>query len=268
MSIPQANNLANNLSKNLAENFHAAFSVQEDSQSLAWLTAHRQSAFDQFRENGFPTRRLENWKYTDVTPITKTGFELANVNHNSIKPAELDAIRYGQENSHEAVFINGRFSSEHSSIGSLSDNVIIGSLREALSNTPALLETSLNQCIDSEHHIFAALNTAFFNDGAFIYVPDNVVIEEPIVLYFISSNAGNKLSTTPRNLIVLGKRAQANVIESFHGLKDVISFTNIITEIETAEGAVLEHYKVQQENTDSFHIGGTHLKQHSNSRVE
>lgn len=264
---------------NLAENFHAAFLAQQEtkslngSKSLAWLAAHRQCAFDQFQENGFPTRRHENWKYTDVTPITKTGFVLANAEygsagHNFVEQRELDALRFDQKNTHELVFINGQFSSEHSNIGVLADNVIIGSLRAALTDTPALLEPRLNQCINSEDHIFAALNTALFSDGAFVYVPDNVVIEEPIVIYFISSNSEQMLTTTPRNLIVLGKHAQANVIESFHGLKDVVNFTNTITEIETDDGAILEHYKVQQENTDSFHIGGTHIKQHRNSCVE
>ena len=264
MSTAQVNNLANNL----AENYQSAFAEQKGANALPWLTAHRQTAFDQFQDAGFPTRRHENWKYTDVSSITRTGFVLANTEHNLIAEGDLDAILYGQKNSHEVVFINGQFSSKHSNIGALPDNVIIGSLREALLNTPELLETSLNQCIDSEHHIFAALNTAFFSDGAFIYIPDSIVIEEPVVLYFISSLADESLAMAPRNLIVMGANAQANVIESFHGLEGVISFTNTITEIDTAEGAVLEHYKIQQDNTDSFHIGGTHLKQHRNSRVE
>ncbi len=252
----------------LTENFQSAFSTRQGACALPWLSAHRQSAFDQFQDAGFPTRRHENWKYTDVSSITKTGFVLANADHNLIAEGELDTILYGQKNSHEVVFINGQFSSKHSKIGSLPDNVIIGSLREALHNSPELLETSLNQYIDNEHHIFSALNTALFNDGAFVYVPDNIVIEAPIVIYYVSSDNNVKLATSPRNLIVLGKNAQANVIESFHGLEGVIGFTNTVTEIETAESAILEHYKVQQENTESFHIGGTHLKQHRNSRVE
>lgn len=264
MNSPQVNNLTNKL----AENYAAAFSAQRGIDTLPWLTAHRQSAFDQFQDAGFPTRRHENWKYTDVSSITKTGFVLANADHNLIGENDFDTILYGQKNSHEIVFINGQFSSRHSNIGTLPDNVIVGSLREALRNTPELLETSLNQCIDYEHHIFAALNTAFFNDGAFIYVPDNIVIKDPIVVYFISSFSDKKLAMAPRNLIVMGKHAQANVIESFHGLKGIVSFTNTITEIETAEGALLDYYKVQQESVDSFHIGGTHLKQHRNSRVE
>lgn len=270
MSSPQVNILA--------ENFHAAFSAHQDAnavgdlKSLSWLSAHRQSAFDQFQKEGFPTRHHENWKYTDVSRITKTGFITANPTHNAIQTDELDKLKFNTENCHELVFINGQFSAEHSDIGSLDDQVVIGSLRDALKNTPELIEKRFNQFAKKNHsrenHVFAALNTAFFHDGAFIYVPDNVVIEEPIVLYFVSSNTEQTLTTAPRNLIIMGKNAQASVIESFHGLKGVVSFTNTITEIETEDGAVLEHYKVQQENTDSFHIGGTHLKLHRNSRVE
>jgi len=262
----------------LSENFQAAFLAQQEtdaldgSKSLAWLVAHRQSAFDQFQEAGFPTRRHENWKYTDVSRITKTGFVTANSADNAIQADELDKLKFNTENCHELVFINGQFSVEHSDIGSLDDHVVIGSLRVALKNTPELIENRFNRFAREnqirENYIFAALNTAFFCDGAFIYVPDNVVIEDPIVIYYISSHNEVKLVTTPRNLIIVGKNAQAKVIESFHGLKGVVSFTNTITEIETADGSVLEHYKIQQENTDSFHIGGTHIKQHRDSRVE
>ncbi len=253
---------------NLADNFHMSFSAQQDVGSPPWLSVCRQTAFDQFRKTGFPTRRHENWKYTDVSTITKTGYELANSKHNLINENELENILYAQENSHEIVFVNGHFSAEHSNIGTLPDNVIVGSLRAMLSSAPELLETSLNQCVDNENHVFAALNTAFFNDGVFIHVPDNTSIDEPVVVYFISGDIEKSLAIAPRNLIVMGKHTQAEVIESFHGLKDVVSFTNTVTEIETAEGAVLEHYKIQQESIESFHIGGTHLKQHGNSRVE
>ncbi len=261
----------------LAENFHSAFSAHQGVNDLPWLAAHRQSAFDQFKEAGFPTRRHENWKYTDVSRITKTGFVSADASHNIIQADDLDSLKFNTENSHELVFINGQYSAEHSNIGSLDDKVVIGSLADALKNTPGLIENKFNQFASEDHsrknhtrenHIFAALNTALFNDGAFIYVPDNIIIEAPIVIYYVSSNNEEKLATTPRNLIIMDKNAQANVIESFHGLEGVVSFTNTITEIDTAEGAMLEHYKVQQENTDSFHIGGTHLKQHRNSRVE
>lgn len=269
MTSPQANILT--------ENFQSAFSTRQGAFALPWLSAHRQSAFDQFQEVGFPTRRHENWKYTDVSRITKTGFVSADATHNVIQAADLDKLKFNAENSHELVFINGQFSAEHSDIGSLDDKVIIGSLADALKNTPELIEDRFNQFASTDHtgenqtredHIFAALNTALFNDGAFVYVPDNIVIEAPIVIYYVSSDNNVKLATSPRNLIVLGKNAQANVIESFHGLEGVIGFTNTVTEIETAESAILEHYKVQQENTESFHIGGTHLKQHRNSRVE
>ena len=256
----------------LAKNFQSAFSAQKGIDSMPWLAVHRQSAFDQFQKMGFPTRRHENWKYTDVSRITKTGFVSANATHNIIQATDLDKLKFNAENSYELVFINGQYSAEHSDVGNLDDNVIISSLADALINTPELIEDRFNQFAGEnfawEDHVFAALNTALFNDGAFIYVPDNIVIEAPIVIYYVSNDNKEKLATTPRNLIIMGKNAQANVIESFHGLEGVVSFTNTITEIDTAEGAVLEHYKVQQENTDSFHIGGTHLKQHRNSRVE
>lgn len=255
------------MSSPLEESFQSAFAAQKGMDSIPWLAAHRKSAFDQFQQAGFPTRHHENWKYTDISRITKTGFVSADASHHAIQTADLNQRKFHAEGNHELVFVNGQFSSEHSNIGKLADKVIIGSLAKALKQKPELVKDKFNQLV-SKGHVFAALNTALFNDGAFIYVPDNIVMEKPVIIYYISSDKQEKLTTAPRNLIIMGKHTQMNVIESFHGLQGVINFTNTITEIDIEEGANLAHYKVQQENTDSFHIGGTHLKQHRNSRVE
>lgn len=256
------------MSKSLVENYAAAFSMVHKAESLPWLAAYRQDAFDQLQEISWPTRRHENWKYTDLTGFSEIGFQFGADQSTGITQEYFDALRFEQENTHQLVFINGQYSSEYSNIGTLVEHTNISNLRSALINTPSLCEKVFNQCVCSEQHIFATLNTALFSDGAFIYVPDSTIIEQPITLYFISNSMEQKLVTMPRNLIVLGKQAQASVIESFHGLEGAVSFTNTITEIETADGAVLEHYKIQQEAGEGFHIGGTHLKQHRSSRVE
>lgn len=250
----------------LTEYYLAAFAAQQGNETLPWLKLHRQQALAQLQNTGLPTRRHEHWKYNDVATIRDALFSFSDGKDDLIKHDEMDILGLGWENTHELVFINGHYSSEHSNIGELADNVYIGSLRAALSDKATLLENSFNQCVQGEQHVFAALNTICFNDGAFIYVPDHVQIELPVVVHFVSSNSQEKLLTAPRNLIVMGKNTQLSIVENFYGGAD--GFTNPITEVEIDTGATLEYCKVHQKNSQGIHIGGTHFRQQQDSHVE
>lgn len=241
--------------------------MQHDAEPLSWLKTHRKHAFEQLQQMGWPTRQQELWKYTNTSSITDTNFLFAGTKHDAIKQSDLDSILLKQENIHELVFINSQYKAEYSNIGTLADGVSIGSFSANLIQQPMLIENIFNQFADQQH-AFAALNTACFTDGAFIHVPDGVVIEEPIIVYFISSDAKEHLLNTPRSLIMLGKHAQASVIENFYSLEGTKIFTNAVTEIHTAEDARLEYYKVQQGGSNSFHIGGTYIKQSRNSYLK
>lgn len=251
----------------LKESYINACTMQHNAEPLPWLKTHRKHAFEQLQQMGWPTRKQELWKYTNTAPITDTNFLFANTTHNAIKQSDLDDILLKQENTHKLVFINSQYNTEYSNIGTLANGVSIGNFRDILEQQPTLIENIFNQFADQQH-AFAALNTACFTDGAFIHVPDDVVIEKPIIVYFISNNAQEQLLNIPRNLIILGKHAQASVMESFYSLKETKNFTNAVTEIHTAEGSKLEYYKITQGNSNSFHIGGTYIKQSRNSSLK
>ena len=243
--------------------------MQHDAEPLPWLKTHRKHAFDQLQKTGWPVRKQELWKYTNTASITDTNFLFADARHNTIKQSDLDAILLKQENTHELVFINGQYNAEHSNIDTLADGVKIGNFSTSLAQQPRLIENIFNQFADQQH-AFAALNTACFTDGAFIHVPDGIVIEKPIIVYFISSSTEEPLLNAPRNLIMLGKHAQANVIENFYSLEseNCTNLTNAVTEIHVEEGARLEYYKVQQGGNNNFYIGGTYINQNRNSYLK
>ncbi len=249
----------------LAQRYSSAF-VDVRATAPDWLAAERADAFARFQTAGFPTRRDELWKYTDVSPITGADLAPTNGERDYTANVDLATLGYGEHDARVLVFIDGRYVPAASHVGSLADGVVIGSVREVLAKTPTLIQAHLDQCVAADH-VFAALNTAFFEDGAYIRIPDGVAVEQPIMLYFVASQAAQRLALHPRNLIVMGRHAEAKIVESFHSMTGG-GFTNAITEIETHDGAVLEHYKVQQAHNESFHIGGTHLKQHRDSRVE
>ena len=244
---------------------HARF--QNDSTS--WLNQQRQSAIDVLGKNGFPSTRHEAWKYTDVRSLLKRNFTVADdVSPEKLNEAQLKEIRYPGLECHELIFVNGHFSADLSSPESSSAGGIVCSLASANNENKQLIETYINQFARSEKHGFAALNGAFVVDGGFVHVPDNVELELPIHLIFISNSADKSFITHPRNLIVLGANAKATVIESYVGFDDAEYCTNTVTEIVTGQGSTLEHYKLQQESNKSFHIGYLHAVCKKDSRLD
>jgi len=244
---------------------HARF--QND--STAWLNQQRQTAIDVVGENGFPSTRHEAWKYTDVRSLLKRNFSVADETSSAtLSETQLNEVRYTGLACHELIFVNGHFSADLSSADLNSSGGNVCSLASANDENKALIETYINQFARSEKHGFAALNGAFVVDGGFIHVPANVEIELPIHLIFIANSADKSFITHPRNLIVLGDNAKATVIESYVGFDDAEYCTNTVTEIVTGQGSSLEHYKLQQESSKSFHIGYLHAVCKKDSRLD
>ncbi len=234
----------------------------------AWLNPQRQSAIESLQQTGFPDLRQENWKYTNIGPITKRKFITTDANFNGLTPAQLDGVRFSEMDCHELVFDNGNYSASLSTLHKLPKGVIIQSLSEALTDNRTVIEPYLNRYAKSDKDGFVALNTAFLESGAFIFIPDNVYIEEPVHLLFLANKQPQAFVTHQRNLLVLGKNARATVIESYVGFDEAEYFTNTITEITLASSAVLEHYKLQQESQRGYHIGKLYAHHQRDSRVE
>lgn len=235
-----------------------------------WLDGQRRSAFESFRQSGFPSKRDEDWKYTDVRPITKRNFILGAAADNTIDRAYVDGLGYKDLDCHELVFVNGRYSEELSRLGDLEEGLILQSLKQAMDSGNEKLQAHLNQD-KVDKNGFIALNAAFVSDGVFIYVPDNVCVGKPVNLLFLSDKQEQSFVSHLRNIIVMGKQTKATVVENYIGVDDAEYFTNTLTVVDSDEGAILEHYKLQQESLASYHIGNlnavlnrdSHLESHS-----
>lgn len=232
------------------------------------IQQQRQSAIELFRQNGFPTTRQENWKYTDVRSIARHSFSTTVDPGIELAAQNLAKIQFKELDCHELVIFNGQYSPKHSRTGVLPEGVIVCDLAEALGRYDELLTQYIAHYADNNVSAFTALNTAFIQNGCFIFVPDNVVIEKPINILYLSGMVTHGLATLPRNVIVLGKNAEATVIESYIGIDDSNYFTNTVTETSLAAGSRLTHYKVQQESRESYHIGSFYVCQEKNSRCQ
>ena len=136
------------------------------------------------------------------------------------------------------------------------DGVIVCGLAEALQKHPQLVEPHLARHADFKRNAFAALNTAFLRDGAFVYVPANVAVEAPIDLSSVVAalDQNHPYVWHRRALVVLGRTARATVVESFGGSSGAY-FTNAVTEIVVGDNAELDHYKIQEEGPEAYHVG-------------
>jgi Fe-S cluster assembly protein SufD len=223
----------------------------------AWLRRTRQQAADRFQALGFPTTGDEEWRFTSVAPIVDGGFALAENGLAAISTMDLTPFRLGDLASAELVFVNGRYAPGLSTLGALPKGVRVGSLASALAGDS--VEPYLARVAGFERRAFTALNTALFIDGAFIHVPANVAIAAPIHVLFIATADGRPTMAHPRVLLVVSESGQATVVESYVGPKADRYFTNAVTEVVVGENASVDHYKVQRESFEAFHIGTMHV---------
>jgi Fe-S cluster assembly protein SufD len=229
----------------------------------AWLQTLRKQGMARFQALGFPTTKNEDWHFTSVAPIAERAFRPAAPGA-AIERADIDRFNFGESNWHTLVFVNGAFSRDLSSDAGLGDNVRVTSLAGAIKAGIAGIDRHIGKIAAFEQHAFTALNTAFMNDGAFIEIAADAVVEQPIHLLFVSDGEG---VSYPRNLIITGRHSRAAVIESYVSLGSGGYFTNAVTEISLGEGSRLDHYKLQRESESAFHVGTVQVREARDSQL-
>ena len=224
----------------------------------SWLVKLRQNGMDRFLKLGFPTPDLEEWRFTNVRPLVETAFEAATEEGLAkITPDQMENLKHLPLNPMEGcdlVFVNGHFSPRLSSIFNLPRGVRVESLKRVLREEPERVEPFLGRLSAIDQQPFAALNTAFIDDGAYVFLPKGTSFKHPIHLVFLSYPNGQATLSHPRNLIVLEDFSEAAVVESHVGLGKTPYFNNPLTEISLGEAARLEHYKLQGESEAAFHF--------------
>ena len=230
-----------------------------------WLQDLRDHAASRFVELGFPSTRDEDWRFTNISPIASTEFRLAPPS--KLHAEVLDTFLYADA-TFRVVILNGRFSPELSRTTGLPAGMKFGSLASAVIEQADVVGRYLGQLADTNARAFAALNTAFTHDGAFVYIPDGLVFEQPLQILFVSTSDGPVPSMShPRTLIVCGERSQVQIVETYVSAKGQKHFTNAVTELVAGESAVVDHYKVEEESIDAFHVASMHINAGRSSTV-
>ena len=234
---------------------------------LAWLRDLRRAAVEAFSRSGFPTPRHEHWKYTNVASIEKRAFDLDGAGApgngaggtlpggNGTSGAFLDT-----GGAPRLVFVDGRLDRGLSNLDALPPGITADDFPGALERDPAFFEGRLAQIVRPEKSAFAALNTAFMDTGAVVRAAPGTVADAPVHLVFVSGSKERERAYSPRIVIAAEAGSRIAVVEHFTGVDGAVYLDNVVTEIDVAEDAAVEHYKVQQAGAAAYHVAALEAK--------
>ncbi len=218
----------------------------------------RREGLDRFASLGWPTRQQEAWRLADLGALAQIDLQRpadALVDAGVLPTLDLPA--------HRLTFVNGRFAPGLSRLRELPGQALIASLGQALLTHPERIEPHLERLPGLSQHPFAALNTAFWEDGAFVYLPRTTVAETPLHLIFHAT--GDDIAVYPRLLLVLEDGAQATVVVEYRGKGRYLNAP--VAELQLGAGAVLHYHQVQEEASQAFHLGGVRVRQGRDSQA-
>lgn len=226
----------------------------------------RIKALAYFEKNGFPTKKLEAWKYTSLAKILKENYILYPQIETSIELKEVKTYFLYDIDTYKVIFIDGVYSPFLSD--TTHDGLDVCLLSAALSKPKY---TKLIQkyfgAIAPENDSLTALNTAYAKEGAYIYIPKSVVAEKPIEIIHFSTGKNAPIWLQPRNLIVVDENAQVQILERHQSLSEAPVTTNCVTEIFAEKEALVDYYKVQNDRDTASLLDHTYISQQKNSHV-
>ncbi|HEX3281207.1 MAG TPA: Fe-S cluster assembly protein SufD [Pyrinomonadaceae bacterium] len=241
------------------ENLYAnAFRDLQKERDGSWLERLRQNAIERFAELGFPSVKEEEWKYTNVAAIARGNFQPSVAAVATQTDAELKHLSAVPETrASQLVFIDGILRSDLSSLQALPEQVVAIDLNQALADKrySEIVRAHLSRQADYVVNGFTALNTAFINHGAFVYIPKGVTVAAPIHLLFIAQSENR--ASFPRLLVVAAENSNATIVENYVSADANQYLSNAVVEVVLEEGARLVHHKVQRESVEAFHVATT-----------
>jgi Fe-S cluster assembly protein SufD len=242
-------------------NNHSAFL---ESLKHRFLDDKRKAALKKFAEIGFPTKKDEEYKYTNLAEIVKKDYNFFPINEHHITKEQIDALHLGEENFDYIVFVNGVLHKELSKISIA--NIEMLSFNHALNDEKhkAVFDKYFNT-IALENNPFVDLNDAYCKFGFFLHVPKNTVIEKPIHVFYLSQNQQENTFYNTRNLLIVEENSKVEIIESHHNFDESFTFTNSVTEIFVYPNAKADWHKLQNDSDTSYLVDNTYAKQEKDS---
>jgi len=222
--------------------------VKPEGSSARWLAAIRVEALESAKALNFPSDRHDDWRFTDLSPLFQHGFQPVG-SFARLKLADIE--KFLIPGSIRLVFVDGSYDAGLSDLAQAGAGVKVKSLVECLGDPQ--VEAHFARHVSFKQDAFAALNTRFFEDGAFVHVTNEAVA--PIHILHVATSRETPSAIYPRCLVVMEANSRATVVEDYAGLEDGINFSDAVTEVVLKDHAQLQHVRVQREEKNAFHIG-------------
>ncbi|UKM65824.1 Fe-S cluster assembly protein SufD [Flavobacteriaceae bacterium GSB9] len=231
----------------------------------AYVHGLRSDAIKIFEEKGFPSKKEEAWKYTSLNKVLKEDYSVFPKRERILEYSEVRQYFIHDIDSYKIVFIDGKYSSHLSQ--TTHDGIDVCLMSAALSKPKyrLVIENYFNKAATKDS--LSSLNTAFSQEGAYIHIPKNKLVEKPIQIIHFST--GNEAATMlqPRNLIVVDENSHVQIIERHQSLTDNAVLTNSVTEIFANKRGIVDYYKIQNDNDNASLIDNTFISQKQQSHV-
>ena len=239
---------------------------EQDIDLLSPIHPERKSALKRFEETGFPTKNQESWKYTSLKSILQKNYSLYPNSNSNIELKDVKEYFLHDIDSFKIVFIDGVYSPFLSK--TTHDGMDICVLSAALSKTKynSRIKKYFNKIVP-ENESLASLNTSYTKEGAYIFIPQNTLPEDPIQIMHFSTGNQKSLWLQPRNLIIVNEGSKVEIIERHQSLKDHSVVTNSLTEIYAEKNSFVDFYKIQNDMHSACLIDNTFISQKRDSNV-
>lgn len=221
-------------------------------------------ALKKFLKIGFPQRKDEEYKYTNLREITEKEYLFTPKTEHQLSPEDLDELLLGEEDFDRIVFVNGKLHKEYSKISNREVELFDINLISKDPKHKEIFDAHFNR-IANQELAFTQLNLAFCNFGFFLHVLKNTVIENPIHVFYLSQNQDENIFYNPRNLLIVEEGAKVEVIESHHNFDSSYTFTNSVTEIFAGKNSKADWHKLQNDSNTSYLMDHTFAKQERDS---
>lgn len=253
----------------LKDKLTASFLAFENNASTdldAEVHQRRSAAFERFEAKGFPTKKDEDWKYTSLNKVLNKQYSVFKKEESQVNLQDIKAFLTPGIESYKLVFVDGQYAPYLSKTTHEGKDICVMS--------SALSQTKYKMIVDNYFDVLAQegtsmsdLNTAFAKEGAYINIPKGMVVEQPIEILNIISGKNPELLVQPRNLVIVGENAHVQIIERTQSLVEGDFFSNSVTEIYAKKRAIVNYYKVQNDQKEAYAVDSTFVSQKRDSIV-
>ena len=250
---------------NLKEKILSSFLAFENEKDVdSYVHSIRSKAIKKFESDGFPTKKLESWKYTSLKRTLRYDYKLFPSKKGTIDFKDIQDYLINDIESYKIVFVNGKYYSNLSETTHEGMDICILSSALTQSKYDLIIENYFDKI--SKKDGITSLNTAFSHEGAYIHIPKNIQVDKPIQILHFSTGENESLMFQPRNLIVVDENSQVEIIERCQSITNNNVLVNSVSEIYVNKKSNVKHYKIQNDKKSSSLIDNTFVSQeHSSS---